>query len=63
MSGLRIARHPRASYGIAHDLFYPAFAPLDYPIEIQTEDILITPFTGVELLLWVMRHLAGEWGD
>ncbi len=66
MSGLRIARHLRASYGIARArivVFYPAAAPLDYPIEIQTQDILITPFTGVELLLCVMRHLAGEPGD
>ncbi len=66
MSGLRIARHLRASYGIARErivVLNPAAAPFDYSLEIQAQDILITPFTGVELLLCVMRHLAGERGD
>ncbi len=66
ISGLRIARHLRASYGIVRErivVLNPAAAPFDYSLEIQPQDILITPFTGVELLLCVMRHLAGERGD
>ncbi len=63
ISGLRVARHLRAGYGIprAHIIvLYPAVAPLDYPVEFQAQDILITPFTGVELILCVMRHLTED---
>ena len=61
MPGLRVARHLRQSYAVAREriiLLYPATLPPSYPAEVQADALLITPFTGVELLLVVMRHLA-----
>ena len=61
MAGLRVARHLRQSYRIPRDriiLLYPANLPPSYQAEIQANDVLITPFTGVELILTVMRHLG-----
>ena len=61
MAGLRVARHLRQSYRIPREriiLLYPATLPPSYQAEIQANEVLITPFTGVELILTVMRHLA-----
>lgn len=61
MDGLRVARHLRQSYGVPREhivILYPAALPPSYQAEIQASEILITPFTGVELILCVMRHLG-----
>jgi two-component system, OmpR family, copper resistance phosphate regulon response regulator CusR len=61
MDGLRVARHLRQSYGIPREriiLLVDANSPTSYPADLQANDILICPFTGVELILTVMRHLA-----
>jgi CheY-like chemotaxis protein len=60
MNGLRVARHLRQGYNVAREriiVLYPAQLPASYQAEIQASEVLITPFTGVELLLCVMRHL------
>ncbi len=60
MPGLRVARHLQQSYHVARDhiiLLYPAALPPTYDAEIQAATLLPTPFTGVELLLAVMRRL------
>lgn len=60
MNGLRVARHLRQSYEVPREriiLIYPADQPPSYQAEIQAQDLLISPFTGVELILSVMRHL------
>ena len=61
MPGLRVARHLRQSYGVARDrlvLIYPAGLLPNYQAEIQATEVLAAPFTGVELILCVMRHLG-----
>jgi CheY-like chemotaxis protein len=63
MDGLRVARHLRQSYGIPREriiLLVAASAPATYSAELQANDVLICPFTGVELILAVMRHLSAE---
>jgi two-component system, sensor histidine kinase len=60
MNGLRVARHLRQGYNVSREriiVLYPAQLPASYQAEIQASEVLITPFTGVELLLCVMRHL------
>ena len=60
MNGLRVARHLRQGYNVPREriiVLYPAQLPASYQAEIQASEVLITPFTGVELLLSVMRHL------
>ncbi|HMA34771.1 MAG TPA: response regulator [Chloroflexia bacterium] len=60
LDGLRVARHLHQSYNVPRErviILYPADVAPSYQAEIQAGEILVCPFTGVELILCVMRHL------
>ncbi len=61
IDGLRLAGHLCRSYEIPRErilLLYPADLPSGALADTLAPAVLITPFTGVELILSVMRHLG-----